>query len=75
MPGRAFPGIVIQGDSLSILVSTVQQVAEQAKQCNNSELEESISLLQETLVAYQAHYERVLKEHGTRLPYPEEESL
>lgn len=74
MPGRAFPGIVIQGDSLAILISTVQQVVEQAKQCNNSELEESISLLQDQLEAYQAHYARVLKEHGMRLPYPEARS-
>jgi hypothetical protein len=69
MPGRAFPGSVIQGDSLSILCDLARSMQRRAVQIGDSELvDESAELLQ-VLEDRLHHYEQVLSEHGIRLPY------
>ncbi|WP_371876077.1 DUF6959 family protein [Corallococcus exiguus] len=76
MPGRSFPGVVIQGDSLRILhglVKDAQALVPPPSETDADEdhasglLEEAEGLLRDYLTAY----ESVLKAHGIPLPYVE----
>lgn len=71
MPGRAFPGSVVQGDSLTILWQLSRSVRDRARRGQDSDLvdeaEELFTLLQGRLL----HYQRVLQAQGIRLPYGE----
>lgn len=69
MPGRRYPGIVIQGDTMSSLASTAKVIYELAKMTPNIELTEEASDLKDRLDGYLAHYESVLGEHDIELPY------
>jgi hypothetical protein len=69
VPGRRFPGCVIQGDSLSIVLHTAKVVLAGVKDSPDEELVGSAEELVESLQARVAHYERVLAEHGMDLPY------
>src|SRR3954471_519641 len=70
-PGRQFPAVVIQGDSLSILFSLAQSVLERARQCScaDDELTEEAEELRDHLWGRLHHYEEVLREHELALPY------
>jgi hypothetical protein len=72
-PGRRFPGIVVQGDSLSMLSAEAKELSERLKHLRNQD-EELLCLaqgLQEQLLERQLHYQQVLAEHGVALPYSE----
>jgi len=70
MPGRNFPGCVIQGDSLKILWRKARSVLERLGTDANEELREDAADLVEALDDRLKHYESVLAEHGFELPYP-----
>jgi hypothetical protein len=70
MPGRSFPGCVIQGDSLAILCSHARSIHQRAIQLVGKddlvdEASELLDLLQDRL----GHYEQVLANHNLTLPY------
>ena len=70
-PGRQFPGIVVQGDSLSILSAEARELSERLQQLGIQD-EELLCLaqgLQEQLLERQLHYQQVLSAHGVALPY------
>lgn len=69
MPGRRFPGSVIQGDSLSNLVGAAAVVLREAVRGENQSLAEEARELYVALKARLGHYERVREEHGMELPY------
>jgi predicted RNase H-like HicB family nuclease len=69
MPGRSFPGCVIQGDSLKILLRHAQRVSELVKNSDDEDLIGETADLVEELQSHLEHYEQVLAEHGIRLPY------
>jgi hypothetical protein len=73
MPGRAYPGCVVQGDSLATLFRTARRVAYLVKDTGAAEAEllgdledlcRSLSLLDRLL-----HYQEVLRQEGFDLPY------
>lgn len=67
LPGRAFPGVVFQGDSLNILIGDLEEAAvEDDADERNATLTDVIERLREV----QAHYEAVLEREGMSLPYP-----
>ncbi|MFD9241889.1 DUF6959 family protein [Streptomyces sp. NPDC059556] len=69
LPGRNFPGVLIQGDTLSMLRS---DVAELAELCAAGDLEEArhvASLLQADLEATLQRYTDALRTHGISLPF------
>jgi class 3 adenylate cyclase len=73
VPGRRFPGVVIQGDSLSILQADVRQaraLAREDSQEARQELADVLMDLEEKLSGYLAVYEQTLRAHGMALPYP-----
>ena len=69
MPGRSYPGCVIQGDSLSILLSYIERAHSLALGTGNSELIDELASLKESLEDRLIHYEQVIKAHGFDLPY------
>ncbi|WP_148665120.1 MULTISPECIES: DUF6959 family protein [Diaphorobacter] len=72
-PGRQFPGIVVQGDSLAMLGAEAKELSERLKQLHIHD-EELLCLaqgLQEQLLERQLHYQQVLAQHGVALPYSE----
>ncbi|WP_428307695.1 DUF6959 family protein [Lacipirellula sp.] len=69
MPGRRFPGCVIQGDSLSNLLCNAELVCSIAERSGDEELIDAAAEVRDALLGRLAHYERVLGEHGISLPY------
>jgi hypothetical protein len=66
MPGRNFPGSVIQGDSLYILVGLARKIQTEAASSHNEELTDAAAELLEDRIEY---YETVLAAHNIDLPY------
>ena len=71
MPEREFPGSVIQGDSLSILCAEAKEISSHLKAlaCDNEELLCLAQEHQEKLLARLLHYQRVLADLHSPLPY------
>jgi hypothetical protein len=69
MPGRRFPGCVIQGDSLANLLSAAAVILRESRSVKNRLLAETARELYDALSDRLDHYEAVLKEHGIELPY------
>ncbi|WP_115541227.1 DUF6959 family protein [Xanthomonas campestris] len=71
-PGRKYPGVLIQGDTLHNLCA-LARIA-----CTESEgkglgAQDAIVELRDTLSSLLEHYKAVLDEHQTPLPFVEEE--
>ena len=66
IPGRAFPGVVFQGDSLAILISDIETAATES---DPQERQAGLADVLERLRNVQTHYETVLHGRGIRLPY------
>ncbi len=69
MPGRKYPAIALQGDSLSIWLTHVEVVREAVARGDSDEAKAELALLEEGMRGWQRHYEAVLKKHGFDLPY------
>jgi len=69
MPGRKYPGLVLQGDSLRILLNSTQEICEMCASEGNYELLDAATSLKDKLTGYVAAYEQTLKEAGRELPY------
>jgi hypothetical protein len=70
MPGRAFPGVLVQGDSLSIVREHVASAARLLASLNGGEeaLGE-LGIALDDLDAMLDGYERALEANGLRRPY------
>lgn len=66
LPGRAFPGIVFQGDSLASFVGDLEQAIAEP---DPSERAVALDDLIERLRAIKSRYEDVLAREGIPLPY------
>src|SRR5262245_3229858 len=69
MPGRRFPGVLVQGDSLSILLDEALDVLAALSDKPDSEAFDAALNLAETLESLLAHYETTLNQKGLELPY------
>jgi uncharacterized protein DUF6959 len=69
VPGRRFPGVVIQGDSLSILFDLAMYVTEHLPRSADPELSGAAEELAEKLFHHVRNYESVLGARGVSLPY------
>jgi|SRR5665213_923365 len=70
MPKRQFPGIVIQGDSLKVLLGLSEEVISFADKKNEEDLKETALELKELLSGYMKIYEAAMQNNGKELPYP-----
>ena len=66
LPGRAFPGVVFQGDSLD---SLIREIEEAAAEQDTDERDACLAGVIERLTEVRKHYEAVLKREGMKLPY------
>jgi hypothetical protein len=69
LPTRKFPGVVIQGDSLHILWTSVNSAKSLCEAGDISEAIDELSLVSDILASYIGNYERVLKNRSINLPY------
>jgi len=69
MPGRQFPGCVVQGDSLSILCGLARSDHRSVARLGDDELTDDAAELLSLLEDRLKHYEQVLAEHKIELPY------
>lgn len=69
LPGRRFPGLVIQGDTLSILRGDIAEAADLLKAGNGASAASALGDVTERLDDLLAHYEKVLRAAGYELPY------
>lgn len=71
LPGRRFPGVVFQGDSLNILVEELGDLLSLAKKHLDGGLMTGLEMLEKRLRGVSSHYEAVCRARGISLPYPE----
>jgi hypothetical protein len=71
MPGRAYPGAVIQGDSLRILRGLASRVVEGVRTglTVDEEFLGAVEELHNALLGRMLHYQAVLQREGFDLPY------
>ncbi|MCX4993097.1 MULTISPECIES: hypothetical protein [unclassified Streptomyces] len=69
MPGRRFPGVLVQGDSLHILRGDMAEVVGACERGDLEEARDSAGLLLVHLDALLARYEAALGEHEIPRPY------
>lgn len=70
LPGRKFPGVVIQGDTLNALVQSLKHMSTLLQAGQVEALAAEIEEVQEKLRGAIAHYETVCAGQGITLPYP-----
>lgn len=66
LPKRQFPGVVIQGDTLSGLCALLDELL---SACKDADAVEIVEELKESLGGALLNYESVLKGRGIELPY------
>jgi len=72
LPWRKFPGIVLQGDSLKVLLDAASEVAKLSRGSDVPELEDAAVELVGILGTYVQGYEDALLRHNQPLPYVKE---
>ncbi|WP_375138768.1 DUF6959 family protein [Piscinibacter defluvii] len=70
-PGRRFPGVLIQGDTLHEMLRQVARIQEVASDLLPPDQCDELSDLHEHLTELVAHFKRVLSEHNISLPFVE----
>jgi hypothetical protein len=69
LPGRKFPGVVVQGDSLHSLVQRLTEIQAIAAKHSDEELNAGLGELLEVLTRASRNYEAICNERGISLPY------
>ncbi|MBO6563450.1 MAG: hypothetical protein JJ956_01800 [Pseudomonadales bacterium] len=69
-PGRNYPGVLIQGDTLRGLLSELQELQEELEAGDLEAVQGIADVLEERFIEFLAHYENVLEENELELPYP-----
>lgn len=74
MPERQFPGVVIQGDSLSALLDRALEIVEKLDGTPDEDAFLSALEVAKVLESHLLNYEETLKQHGIDLPYSRDPS-
>ena len=69
MPSQSFPGLVLQGETLSSLLKLAQLTYEKVQKTTDTELIDTSRELMETIQKLVSHYEATLSKHKIPLPY------
>ncbi|WP_405001018.1 DUF6959 family protein [Hydrogenophaga palleronii] len=69
LPDRAFPGIVVQGDTLHGLVGRLGEVVRSLNARHLDDLSAELDDMKDQLAEALEHYEHVCAKHGIGLPY------
>ncbi|MCI0702168.1 MAG: hypothetical protein L0241_13880 [Planctomycetia bacterium] len=68
-PGRQFPGVLIQGDTLSTLFALSRRILHHTAENDTEEAQAYAEELAQTLAMLLKHYEHVLEQQKMPLPY------
>jgi hypothetical protein len=69
LPGRRFPGVLVQGDSLSVINGEVQRALTLLRAGDTAAAEEELALVANHLAGMVDGYVRVLDGAGMPLPF------
>ena len=69
LPGRRFPGVLVQGDTLAALRADLDEVKKGLTEGNITEASESLALVLDDVDSWLERYIRALGEHGIPLPF------
>ena len=69
LPERKYPALLIQGDSLRILLDLAQEIQRMVRNSSDEELRSTVDELAEQLSSRVEHYEQVLTNEHMDLPY------
>lgn len=70
-PGRRFPGVLVQGDTLKILHSEVVAGLNEARDLLSEDARLDLEHVRDFLGDCLEHYRTVLREHSIELPFAE----
>lgn len=70
-PDSNYPGSLMQGDSLCILIQDIKEARSEIDKGDSQEAKEILDAIIETLDERLEHYKKILKEHGKELPFVE----
>jgi predicted RNase H-like HicB family nuclease len=70
LPGRAFPGVVFQGDSLNSLITNLDALVTLAQSCREASLLEELTIVRDDLHEIRSRYEKTCAANAISLPYP-----
>jgi hypothetical protein len=71
-PGRRFPGILVQGDTLWTMCSRADWVCQSARALLDDQAYGELNELRNHLWSLMTHYKSVLLENGLPLPFSED---
>ena len=69
MPSQSFPGLVLQGETLSSLLRLAELTREKLQGTTDQELLDTARELMESIQKLVSHYEATLGKHKIPLPY------
>ena len=69
MPSQSFPGLLVQGETLSTLLRLAKTIHEKSQNTSDIELIDASAELSDTLQQLVSHYESTLGRHNIPLPY------
>ena len=69
MPSQNFPGLLLQGEMLSTLLSLARSAYEKSQNTSDTELIDASRKLRDNLQNLVSHYETTLRRHNIPLPY------
>jgi hypothetical protein len=69
LPGRKFPGVVVQGDTLNSLVSRFDEILLWLKSGETDEASGALEEIRDRLTEAMRHYEKVCADREIDLPY------
>jgi hypothetical protein len=68
-PGRRFPGVLVQGDTLFLLSDRADWLCKNLREQIDSESYRELNDLRNALWGFLTHYKETLAEHGVGLPF------
>ena len=68
-PGRRFPGVLVQGDTLSILCSTADRICARSRTNIDEDAYLELNELRNSLWGFLIHYKTILGQHDIPLPF------
>ena len=69
MPSQSFPGLVLQGETLALLLRLAKTAHEKSQNTSDPELIDTTQELVESIQKLVSHYESTLNRHNIPLPY------
>ena len=70
-PGREYPGSLIQGDTLHILIQDIKEAKTEVESGNVQDAADALTNIIDNLEDRLEHFKKTLIEHGHELPFHE----